>query len=122
MQRQSKKQQKYQENKNVNEEVFIKKNILPEIQFIINFLDDNKKYIREDLCHAFSRKTYIDTIAKDYELDKGEVSEWIDDPEYIQLLDQSGKHFMIHVPEIISKKFKNIIKNLFPITHLQLES
>lgn len=110
-------QQKYQENKNVNEAVFIKKNILPEIQFIINFLDDNKKYIREDLCHAFSRKTYIDTIAKDYELDKGEVSEWIDDPEYIQLLDQSGKHFMIHVPEIISKKFKNIIKNLFPIDH-----
>lgn len=110
-------QKKHQEHKNSNDEVFKKNNILPEIQFIINFLDDNKKFTRETPCHAFVRKKYIDTIAMDYKLDKKKISEWINDPEFIQLLDKSGKHVMITVPEIILKKFRDIIKNLFPIDH-----
>ena len=107
-------QQQHQTSNVDNKEIYVRKNILPELQFIIEFLD-NKKFTNAVLDHAFTRKKYIDTITKDYKLDREQVSEWINDPNYTHLLDETGKHTTIFIPAIVEKKFKKILKNLFPI-------
>jgi hypothetical protein len=113
--------QQQHQRKNVDvEEVYTKRNILSEIEHIIKDID-NKMFAESIEVNAFYREHYTNKISKDYELNKKEVAEWINDPHLIKLLDEAGKLNMIFLPDHIANIYKKTLQNIFLIDQIEIK-